>query len=175
MVDPLALAGDLKHDPLSALKRLSTLGDSVHFAWEGCPVQLLNHPRYAIQVLLSEQKKFARSGGPARLATLLGDGLLRSQGEKHLRQRRLAQPAFQAASLLHYGQAMVELAERQFKAIPPGSTVDIHEELSRLMLCIATRAFFKMDLREKVAKVGNAVSAAILNLPPGSTRGREWH
>ena len=43
---------------------------------------------------------------------LLGDGLLTSEGDFWLRQRRLIQPLFHRDRLAGYGAVMVELAER---------------------------------------------------------------
>lgn len=41
---------------------------------------------------------------------VVGDGILTSEGKKHMRQRRLMQPAFHRERIAGYGQAMVRQA-----------------------------------------------------------------
>ena len=53
---------------------------------------LLNHPSYVKEVLVNREKEFIKGGAFYLAQSLLGEGLLTSEGESHLRQRRLAQP-----------------------------------------------------------------------------------
>lgn len=135
------------------------------FDWDGCPVVQLNHPEQALEVLLAKQKIFLRSGGPPRLARLLGNGLLRSRGEAHLEQRRQTQRAFQPKLIEKYELVMRDESERLVRSWRR-PTVDFHREMTKLTLRIVARTFFGSDLEGKVDATGRAVAGAIETLPP---------
>ncbi|MES1021267.1 hypothetical protein ABN584_00010 [Gloeocapsa sp. BRSZ] len=46
------------------------------------------------------------------MRTLLGEGLLTSEGDSWFRQRRLAQPVFHQKQIVGYATIMVEYAQR---------------------------------------------------------------
>src|ERR1035437_2021945 len=69
-------------------------GDIVFFKVGNERIYLFNHPDLIRDVLVTNQKNFTKSRALVRATRVLGDGLLTSEGEFHLRQRRLAQPAF---------------------------------------------------------------------------------
>jgi cytochrome P450 len=135
---------------------------------------MVNHPDDVQAILLTHQRSFVRSGGPPRLGKLLGQGLLRSQGEVHQRQRRLAQPAFNPAALDRYGDIMAEEAARFFSNLRPGVPCDFHRQMTQLTLLIVTRVFFSIDARAEVADIGRAVQTAILTLDRGRSPLSEW-
>ena len=55
---------------------------------------VVNHPDYVREILVANQGNFIKSRALQRAKILLGEGLLTSEGQHHLRQRRLVQPAF---------------------------------------------------------------------------------
>lgn len=173
MSRPVAEAGNfasaraLARDPLGALSRLALRGDVVRFQWDGCPVWMLNHPDGVVDVLQNRQKAFVRGGGPKRLARLLGNGLLRSQGETHRRQRRLAQSAFLPQLQDHYGEIVIRHAGKWATKVARGGVVDFHREVMGLTLSIVCDAFFGTEIHAETRDVGRAVSSAIRALPDG--------
>jgi cytochrome P450 len=54
----------------------------------------VNHPQYVRDILVTNNRNFAKGRGLERTKRLLGNGLLTSEGEFHLRQRLLIQPAY---------------------------------------------------------------------------------
>jgi cytochrome P450 len=54
--------------------------------------------------------KFKKGRALQRAKALLGDGLLTSEGQFHLRQRRMIQPAFHRDRIAEYSTVMVEEA-----------------------------------------------------------------
>ena len=82
-------------------------GDVVYLPTAGQHVYFLNHPDHVREVLVTQQHKFKKSRVLERAKTLLGEGLLTSEGAFHLRQRRLVQPAFHRERLAGYGETMV--------------------------------------------------------------------
>ena len=121
-----------RRDPIGFLmKTAREYGDIAHFRLGPQDLFLLNHPDYVKDVLVTNSQKFKKGRGLERAKTLLGEGLLTSEGEFHLRQRRLAQPAFHHQRLLAYGAAMTEHAARLRRRWQNGATLDIHQEIGR--------------------------------------------
>src|SRR5690242_13731506 len=80
----------LGRDPLAVVTRLArTYGDVSHLVAGGEHLVLLNHPQLVKDVLVTHQRNFRKGRGLERARRLLGDGLLTSEGDTHLRQRRL--------------------------------------------------------------------------------------
>jgi cytochrome P450 len=85
----------------------------------------------------------------------LGDGLLNSQDERWLRQRRFIQPLFTRRRIAGYAAAMGEEAETvsaRWRAA--GGTIDLHAEMSRVTLRIVGRLLFGADVERAVPVVG---------------------
>jgi len=164
---PVVVAGNSLE--LQDFQSLAARGDWVPFQWEGFSSVLVNHPDLVEETLLTRQKDFERSGGPPRLARLLGNGLLRSRGDRHLRQRRLTQPAFTPSQMESYSVIMREESERVCSSWSEGTRLNFHREMLHLTLSIATRAFFAADLGKRSIDT----NAAISRLPTGTTAWRE--
>jgi cytochrome P450 len=103
---------------------------------------LISDPDIIEQVLVTDYKKYIKHFGARAYKPLLGNGLVTSEGDFWLRQRRLAQPAFLKTRLPSYAPAMTELAEQMATAWQPGKRVDIADEMSRLTGSVALRTLF---------------------------------
>ena len=88
---------------------------------------------------------------------LLGDGLLTSEGDFWLHQRRLLQPVFHRDRLAGYGAVMVELAEKLAASWRDGETRDLLVDMTRLTLEIIARALFGTGLTAKARDIGVAL------------------
>jgi cytochrome P450 len=122
---------------------------------------LLNHPRYIEEVLVTQSRNFGKHYAFRFNRLLLGNGLLSSDGEFWLRQRRLAQPAFNRSRIAPYGAIMAERAERLTAGWRDGETRDIRAEMTRLTLGIVGETLFGADVggREKV--IGEALDTTM--------------
>ena len=69
-------------------------GDLVHFRIGPQHVYVVLRADLIRQVLVTHQKSFKKGPGFERARIVLGNGLLTSEGDFHLRQRRMLQPAF---------------------------------------------------------------------------------
>ena len=69
-------------------------GDVVPLRLGPFPGLLIYHPDAIEEVLVTRSRDFIKSPGVRLLRGLLGNGLLLSEGDVWLRQRRLVQPAF---------------------------------------------------------------------------------
>jgi cytochrome P450 len=155
-----------RRDPLAFVTRLAReFGDIAHHRAGRQHIILLSHPDLIRDVLVGDSQAFAKSRVMQRTKVLLGEGLLTSEGEFHMRQRRLMQPAFHRQRLPGYADLMVKAAARMREQWPAGVPVDIHQEMMRLTVAIVAGALFSSEVDTEAAEIGAAVSA-LLNLFP---------
>ncbi|MDP9202768.1 MAG: cytochrome P450, partial [Gemmatimonadota bacterium] len=133
-------------------------GDIVFFKVGNERIYLFNHPDLIRDVLVTNQKNFTKSRALVRAKRVLGEGLLTSEGEFHLRQRRLAQPAFHRDRISAYGRSMVEYAARASSRWVGSSSLDMHQEMMRLTLAIVARTLFSADVENEASEIGEALT-----------------
>ena len=134
-------------------------GDIVFFKVGNERIYLFNHPDLIRDVLVTNQKNFTKSRALVQAKRVLGEGLLTSEGEFHLRQRRLAQPAFHRDRISAYGRSMVDYAARTSSRWTDAQSLDMHEEMMRLTLAIVARTLFSADVENEAAEIGEALTA----------------
>jgi cytochrome P450 len=132
-------------------------GDVVLFRVGNERIYLFNHPDLIRDVLVTNQKNFTKSRALVRAKKVLGEGLLTSEGEFHLRQRRLAQPAFHRDRIAAYALSMVEYADRTRSRWHDGQTMDLHDQMMKLTLAIVARTLFSADVDREAAAIGEAL------------------
>ena len=149
----------LRSDPLGFIQGLARdYGDISHIRAPGEHVVLLNHPQLVKDLLVTHQRNFRKGRGLERAKRLLGEGLLTSEAETHLRQRRLIQPAFHKERIASYASAMTEYADRVQRSWKDGSRIDAAEEMMRLTLGIVGRTLFDTDVESQARDVGEALT-----------------
>src|ERR1051326_4781388 len=137
----------LQRNPLQFLSDLAAnYGDIVYFRSGREHFYLLNHPDFIKDVLLTSARKFAKGRALERTKLLLGEGLLTSEGDFHLRQRRLMQPAFHRDRIARYAEVMRANAERVGESWRDGETMDVAQEMMRLTLAIVAQTLFGADV-----------------------------
>jgi cytochrome P450 len=159
---PGALLLGFQRDPIGVLMRLRREhGDVVQFRLGGERVVSITDPELIRDVLVTHHSNFRKSRGLERARRLLGDGLLTSEGEFHLRQRRLMQPAFHRRRINSYGETMVRYADRARGRWQPGATVDLHHEMMDLTLAIVGKTLFDADVEDEADEIGDALGNII--------------
>jgi len=156
---------DYIRDPLEYLTRLQRdFGDVVMLRAFNYRVYYLSHPDLIEQLLVTQARKFAKGRILKANKRLFGNGLLISEGDFWLRQRRLAQPAFHRARVVSYGETMARFTERLLTEWRDGETRDIHAEMMRLTLQIVAKTLFDADVAGDTQEVGRALEAiTVLN------------
>ena len=124
-------------------------------------IVLLTNPADIRDVLMVNQKMFVKSRALERAKPLLGEGLLTSEGDRHLRQRRLIQPAFHRDRIASYAGTMAASADRVRRSWTDGQTLDVSQEMMRLTLAIVGKTLFDTDLESDAPEVGAAMSAVM--------------
>jgi cytochrome P450 len=134
-------------------------GDIVTMRYYSFRVYFISHPDYIEQVLVTDNRKFIKGRILRKNKQLFGNGLLTSEGDFWLRQRRLAQPAFHRGRVASYADTMVRYASRIAKEWRSGEQCDIHAEMMRLTLSIVAKTLFDADVDREAKRVGHALEA----------------
>jgi cytochrome P450 len=103
---------------------------------------VLLKPEYITHVLQKNHRNYRKSFAYDGLKPFLGQGLLTSEGDTWLRQRRLAQPAFHREHLHQLIQGMVESADFHFDSWSEGQEINIQREMGLLTQDIISKAVF---------------------------------
>ena len=73
---------------------------------------MVNDPEIIEAICVTQNRQFRKDRFAQDLQRVFGSGLLTSEGDFWLKQRRLAQPAFQRERIATYAQVMVQFTER---------------------------------------------------------------
>ncbi len=181
-LETLKTLWNFQRAPLETLAEVTAkYGDIVTYRFGPFPVVLLNHPEAVHRALIENHPNYGKKHSPfyKMLRSFLGDGLLTSDGAFWLRQRRLAQPAFQRKKVEAMAPTIVDCTEEmiaKWRRLPPGSRIDVCEEMMHLTLRIAGRLLFSQELSAKSDAVGAALDeiqvqmgerfSSLLPLPP---------
>ena len=126
-----------------------------------------NDPDWIKQVLVTDHRRFEKSYGLKRLRTVLGDGLLTSEGEEWRERRRVMQPAFHRPSIMSMTQDMTDagckMLEEWETKFSEGEVVEVYTEMMHVTLDIIGRTLFSMDLSSKTDKTAHAFHVAFCN------------
>jgi cytochrome P450 len=136
-------------------------GDVVSISLGNRTLYVMSNPEHIEQIHSRTGHEFIKgyTGSPS-LTRLLGNGLLTSEGEFWLRQRRLSAPAFHHKRIADYSLIVVDFAQRLTSEWQDGELRDIHEDMMRLTLQIVGKTLFGIDAREVEERV--AKNAAIV-------------
>lgn len=120
-------------------------GDLASFRFGPRRLFLVSHPDLVEQVLVTDAKHYIKHFGARMYRPILGNGLVTSEGDFWLRQRRLSQPAFLKSRVLSYAPMMTDLTRQMLARWRPGEFVNIHDEFSTLTSAIALKTLFGLD------------------------------
>ncbi len=150
-----------RKDPTGFLMKLSRLGDVSAFRVGKIPAFLINHPDLIRDLLVTNHPKFVKGRALQRAKGLLGEGLLTSEKEFHLRQRRMIQPAFHRNRINEYAKSMIEFGEKMALSWRGGEILDIDREMMRLTLWIVGRTLFSANVEDDAMQVGAAMTTIV--------------
>ena len=117
----------------------------------------INHPDLIEEVLVTNARKYSKGRVLRANRHVFGEGLLTSEGDFWLRQRRLAQPAFHRARIASYAATMVEYTQRMLNGWRGGEARDAHQEMMRLTLQIVGKTLFDADVERDAQDVGKSL------------------
>ena len=157
---------DFKRDVLGALMQgFRDYGDIVRFRVK-FTAYLVAHPDYVKHVLQDNHRNYPHPPFMSKgFSQVTGQGLVASQGDYWLRQRRLCQPAFHRQRVFAFGEMITDtIAETLAKWEPlaqRGEAINMRAEMLRLALNILAKAIFGADWGKEAEAV---VPAAAIQL-----------
>jgi cytochrome P450 len=189
-VSGLPVFGNLfafRHDRLDLLMRVSQQCSPIGtFALGPRKVVLINSPELVSEVLVERATDFDKPELERMcLRPAFGDGFILSEHVTNKQHRRLIAPAFHRSRLTAYAEIIAGYTERIVRYWEEGGTVDLVQEMMRLMLWINGKLLFGTDLLDESSELGRALAigqhyanaklGALLPIPyswptPGNTR-----
>lgn len=157
---------ELQRDPFGfTLETIRRYGDVVRFRFLGDESILVSHPDDIQHVLQANNRNYDKQTFDYELLyPLVGQGLLTSDGDFWLRQRRLAAPAFHRQRIIAFADMMVEatlaMLQRWRPLMDRGEAVAIDQEMMRLTLTIVGQALLNIDLGDEASAFGRAFKQA---------------
>lgn len=166
---------DMRRDQLGFFARARREhGDVVRFRFGWATVHLLAHPHAIKHVFTDNVRNYDKqTPGFEKLRTILGNGLLTSEGAFWLRQRRIAQPGFSRERIQRFAPVMAEATDHLVDAWLSKRSlgpVDVHAGMMLVALRIAGLTLLSTDFTKDAKAVGDAlmvllpeVQRAVLN------------
>ncbi|MEV7415421.1 cytochrome P450 [Streptomyces sp. NPDC089919] len=164
----------LLRDPLGFLTGPAATGGVVEIGIGPGRLVLVRDLELTRQVL-RDDRTFDK-GGPLyhRIREILGSGLVNCPHGTHRRQRRLVQPAFRAASLADYAQAVTGRAAAMTTSWQHGQVVDVRTEAMTLTSEVLTTTLFsdslpaplRSRLLDDITTIGDGIYRRMLMPPP---------
>jgi cytochrome P450 len=149
------LRSSLRTDPIGFMNRVSReYGDIVCLRFFNIRTYLLFHPDQIEDVVVTHARKFIKGRILRANRHLLGNGLLTSEGEFWLRQRRMMQPAFHRNRIANYAATMTACATRLADGWCAGQELNLHEAMMGLTLQIVGKTLFHADVERDAPQVG---------------------
>lgn len=160
LIGNMPLAGP---DPLSIFSAWAQeFGDIFYYRAAWLHVYFLNHPDLIEEVLVRNPRNFLKDRVVRNSRWFFGQGLLTSEGDFWLRQRRLSAPAFHRERISSYATIMTDYTEQMLASWRDGETRDIHQEMMRLTLQIVVRALFNVEA-EQAGQISSAMNFVMRN------------
>ena len=117
----------------------------------------INHPDLIEEVLVGHPRRYVKGRVLRANRHVFGEGLLTSEGDFWLRQRRLVQPSFHRARINAYADTMVQYTQRILESWRGGEERDVHQEMMRLTLQIVAKTLFDADVARDAQEVGKSL------------------
>lgn len=156
--------------PLDTLAMgLRECGDVVFVEFPGHEGHMLFHPDHVRALLVDHAKRISkRTPGFDALRLLLGNGLVTSEGDFWLRQRRIAQPAFHRNRIFALADRMVAITDKTVaewhEATQYARTTDVARSMMHLTLRIVSDTMLALDVDREAKDVGDAITVLLHEL-----------
>jgi len=147
----------LRQNPLEMFSELARYGDVVGIRVLNFRNIFVNHPEHIEEVLVGHPRRYIKGRVLRANRHVFGEGLLTSEGDFWLRQRRFVQPAFHRGRVAAYAETMVRYAQRMLQRWRDGEERDVHREMMRLTLEIVAKTLFDADVAGDAQDVGKSL------------------
>jgi len=133
-------------------RQFAIYGDTYKASIAGFNAYVTRNPEFAHHVLVENWQNYVKGQNIERVALLLGDGLMVSEGELWKRQRRMIQPAFNQESIAALFKVIVAVNSRFLQkwqsAARRNESVNVTHDVSGMALEVVLRFIFGEDYEE---------------------------
>jgi len=150
---------DARRDILEFYRRCEREGGVVRTHIWRLPVYVVTAPELVEEVLVRKRQCFIKSAGLRSTRLAFGQGLLTSDQDLWLRQRRTVQAAFHARQLELYRRLMEDACRRLLDGFRDGETRNVHHDMTELCFEVLARSLFGEELPEAHALVAATAEA----------------
>jgi cytochrome P450 len=133
-------------------------GNIVCYQFLGTPIVVINDPEYVREVLVTQGASFQKERTVRRMRVLLGHGLITSDEPFHMRQRRIAAPAFHRQRIAAYADEIVQSAVAFSERLKPGQRFDVASASMELSLEIVARTLFDAKVDDDIRSINDEVN-----------------
>ncbi len=135
-----------------------TYGNISRYSFMGTNIIFVNEPDYIREILVTQAASFIKERTVKRMRILLGEGLITSNEPFHMRQRRIAAPAFHRQRISAYGDQIVQSAIGASERIQAGKPFDIGAASMELSLEIVARTLFDTRVDDDIRRINTEVN-----------------
>lgn len=135
-------------NPLTFFNSVSETGPLVKIRLGPLRAYLVSDHEMLNEILVRNAKQYEKGMQYDRVRSMLGNGILLSEGEFHRRQRLLMQPAFHHTQVATYVEIMRDSATHVFNGWRDGQLVLMYHMFYELAVRIVIKALFSTDLAE---------------------------
>jgi cytochrome P450 len=161
LTDPVRLF----RDPIGFFRTTADeLGPRASFQFGPQRFFLLNDPPLIKELLVTQGHHFEKFPRIDKTKGLFGDGLLTSEEPLHMRQRRLAQPAFHRDRLAAYASEFTAATQRRTSTWQDNLTLDLAHEMNHLALDIVSRTLFSSQTEAQAAMISQSLDTILKTL-----------
>jgi cytochrome P450 len=151
---------EFARDPIKFITRLQQeCGDVAAFSLLGNKSVLISNPKDIERVLLETGKGYGKFAPSYALRTILGNGLVTSEGDFWKRQRKLIAPAFHHQSIKKYADQMVAYSQDMADTWEDGAVRDIYHDMMTLTQRIIMKVLFGVDVLDNASEASEAFNA----------------
>ena len=153
---------DILRDRLGLLQRMASVGDVCGLRFGPFPGIFFNKPEHVQSILVEHASDFDKGIALRRrhLPPMVLNGVVCSEGERHLVQRRLMAPPFQPRHIASYAESISEYGERLQRTWSTGDVLDIHQQMTGLTMSIIGKVLFDADVFTETDELGAAIMVA---------------
>jgi cytochrome P450 len=159
-------SGEFLNDPIAFISKSMDAFSGTYSAALGINRRLIltQNPDFIHYILKENHRNYNKSAlATERAVAFFGKGLLFSNGDYWLRQRRLIQPAFHREKLQGLYAVIIKTIDESLSSFPTGESVDIYPLVHQVSFNILMRSLFDIKLSDEITAELNQIFIELQN------------
>jgi cytochrome P450 len=157
----LDFAQKFRKDPLGMASSIHReFGDIAYMKLGPLDYFLMQHPDYVKEIFVTRAKEFPKTDAFKRIIRSVdGNGLVASEGDFWLKQRRMINPTFAHDKLASYSNVIIDCAMRYIDKWTTQSVIEIHDEMTTITMAVAAKIFLGVDIAGREEDLAHSVDS----------------